>query len=364
MTHLTSPYQVELFDSVSERLDGRFQVVYLHSKSAEREWRLPDIHHSHVLLDREPSGIQRAFKWLTEPGLVVLNVYNDSIARGLLQRRVASGHPWCFWGERPGFRGAGWLGRLYRRWRLAALHRTRTPIWCIGSFAIEQYRREFGAERRFINLPYFSNLSGFLANKKPDRRRGHGIRFLYSGSFIERKGVDLLARAFSRLALERPDISLRWLGTGPLRLQLENQCRPVGSRVTFQGFVDWNGLPAAYQQGDVLCVPSRYDGWGLVVPEGLAGGIPVIASNQTGSAIDLIRHRENGWMIQANSEQALDAALREACELDDQQFDAMAFAARSSVKRHTLSDGAERFVAAAEQTEMFYRSRGISDDHS
>ena len=353
LTHLTSPYQVELFDAVSEQLDGQLRVVYLHSKSLEREWRLPVIHHSNVILDRDPSEIRQVTRWLTEPSLVVFNVYSDPIAKDLLRVRAASRHPWCFWGERPGFRGKGWLGRLYRRWRLAALHRTQTPIWCIGSFAIEQYCREFGADRKYINLPYFSNLTAFFANRKPDRRQNFGTRFLFSGSLIERKGVDLLARAFVRLALERSDISLRWLGAGPLRLQLESQCNPVSNRVTFAGFVDWSGLPTAYQQGDVLCVPSRYDGWGLVVPEGLAGGIPVIASNQTGSAIDLIRHRENGWIIQANSEQALYNALREACELDDKQFDGMAIAARASVKRHTLADGAQRFIAAAEQTETF-----------
>ena len=45
---------------------------------------------------------------------------------------------------------------------------------------------------------------------------------------------------------------------------------PVADRVQFTGFRDWEDLPAEYGKADVLCVPSLHDGWGLVVPEGLA----------------------------------------------------------------------------------------------
>ena len=50
-------------------------------------------------------------------------------------------------------------GGLFRQFSLRPLHRTKVPIWGIGQFAIDGYAREFGRERLFINLPYFSNLN-------------------------------------------------------------------------------------------------------------------------------------------------------------------------------------------------------------
>jgi glycosyltransferase involved in cell wall biosynthesis len=62
---------------------------------------------------------------------------------------------------------------------------------------------------------------------------------------------------------------------------------------------------------DVLCVPSRYDGWGLVVPEGLASGLPVIATDRMGAALEFVENGRNGWLIPAGDGSAVNA-MREA----------------------------------------------------
>ncbi len=71
----------------------------------------------------------------------------------------------------------------------------------------------------------------------------------------------------------------------------------MSERVEFAGFKDWNELPGEYASADVLCVPSRYDGWGLVVPEGLASGLPVIATDRMGAALEFVETGRNGWLI-------------------------------------------------------------------
>src|SRR5689334_18838912 len=148
-----------------------------------------------------------------------------------MDERTASGGPWCFWGERPGFRQPAWAGRLLRRWKLAKLHASAAPIWGIGRFAIDGYREEFGDEREYFNLPYFSNLERFeVATREEKRER----TFLFCGSLIERKGVDLLAAAFVRLAHEVPNVRLRIVGEGELRESLERML--ARERVEFAGF--------------------------------------------------------------------------------------------------------------------------------
>ena len=80
------------------------------------------------------------------------------------------------------------------------------------------------------------------------------------------------------------------IGDGELRESVEQTLRPVRERVEFVGFRDWDELPFEYARADVLCVPSRYDGWGLVVPEGLASGLPVIATDRMGAALEFVEN--------------------------------------------------------------------------
>jgi glycosyltransferase involved in cell wall biosynthesis len=166
---------------------------------------------------------------------------------------------------------------------------------------------------------------------------------------MRRKGIDLLARAFVRLAREFPHVRLKIAGAGSLEQAIVEMVSPVRERVEFVGFKHWGELPELYAAADVLCVPSRYDGWGLVVPEGLAAGLPVIATDRMGAALEFVRTGRNGWLIPAANEEAIFAAMREAAMASESQLDQFAQRARQSVSEHTLGHGAERFARYAQE---------------
>lgn len=337
LTDCPSPYQVELFNEIEAQGECLLEVAYLRSRDPNRRWNSSEIRHACVELNGSGEGMSRAREIARAADLVVFNYYRHAHAESLIQERAASGGPWCFWGERPGFHQTGWAGRLLRRWKLAKLHASAVPIWGIGKFAVDEYREEFGAERAYFNLPYFSDLERFDV---PRREEKSERTFLFSGSLIARKGVDLLARAFVRLGQEFRHVQLRIVGEGELRDSLVQTLRPVSERVEFLGFRDWGELPAEYAAADVLCVPSRYDGWGLVVPEGLASGLPVIATDRMGAALEFVRGGWNGWLVRAGDEDALLEAMREAAVISVGE---MGCRARESVSEHTLRNGAMRF---------------------
>ena len=162
-------------------------------------------------------------------------------------------------------------------------------------------------------MPYYSDLARFLSIRRADKLEGEATRFLYSGSLSERKGVDVLARAFAKLSKGGAKASLTFLGEGPMEVTLRAETAPVMERVQFLGLKDWHELAPIYAQHDILCAPSRYDGWGLVIPEGLASGMPVIASREMGATRDLL-HSGTGWSVEAGSEGALLEAMRAAVE--------------------------------------------------
>ena len=61
-------------------------------------------------------------------------------------------------------------------------------------------------------------------------------------------------------------------------------------RTTKLGFLELDEVPSLMKRHDVFLCPSRYDGWGMVVPEALAAAMPAIVSNEVGSALDIGEH--------------------------------------------------------------------------
>ncbi len=180
------------------------------------------------------TGWPQAREAARDADLVVFNYYRHTQAAQLIGERVGQGDPWCFWGERPGFRQPAWAGRLLRKWKLSELHDSCVPIWGIGKFAVDGYRQEFGPRRAYFNLPYFSDLERFGRQCERDARSER--IFLFCGSLIARKGVDLVARAFVRLAAEFPDVRLKIAGDGELRQSAGANCFVLLSdRVEFAG---------------------------------------------------------------------------------------------------------------------------------
>ena len=130
-------------------------------------------------------------------------------------------------------------------------------------------------------------------------------RYLFVGRLIESKGLDVLIDAFARL-----DTGELWIaGDGPLRPLVESAAAR-NPRIRLLGYVEGEALADAYRQSDVLVVPSLYEPWGLVVHEGLAYGLPCIATDQVGAGDDLIEPNANGYIVQAGSSDALADAMR------------------------------------------------------
>ena len=340
VTDIPSPYQVEFFNEIQSRDGIDLSVAYLRDADPARMWQPGQAQYECWTINESRAALVEADRSVCAADFAVFNYYNHPLAETLIARRVETGKPWCFWGERPGLRQPRFASAWFRKWKLKALRRSQAPIWGIGQFAVEQYRQEFGGERAYRNLPYFSDLDRFAVER---RATGSELQFLFVGSLIRRKGVDLLARAFARVAREFPHVSLRIAGAGSLEDVIAQTLHPVRERVEFVGFKHWQELPELYAAADVLCVPSRYDGWGLVVPEGLAAGLPVIATDKMGAALEFVRPGVNGWLLRAGNEDAICEAMREAASLPDAELARLAQVARESVSEHTLGHGAARF---------------------
>ncbi len=344
LTQLTSPYQVEFFNELSAELGSLLEVIYLTSRDRGRQWKPLNIAHNHLILSDHPHLRGDAMGAIRRADLVVFNYYTDWFTLKAIRERARLRTPWVFWGERPGFLQTGVLGKIARRILLLPLHQHVAPIWAVGRFGVEGYQREFGRRRSYQNIPYFSNLKPFrLIERTPADERV----FFYSGSMTHRKGVDLLARAFVKVAARHSKVRLVLLGTGEMEYEMRIHLRPCAERVAWLGFQPWEQLSACYAQGSIFCFPSRYDGWGLALVEALAAGMPVIGTDRAGAALEFLPTGKAGWLIEAGNESALEQAMERALTLPEAEFGAMQRAAREAVIHNGLQEGVRRFNEAS-----------------
>lgn len=140
---------------------------------------------------------------------------------------------------------------------------------------------------------------------------------LYASKLMARKFPDLLLEAYRQLPEPRP--YLLYVGDGEMRANLEENVRNHGlNDVRFLGFRNQGELPAFYALADIFVLPSINETWGLVINEAMNAGCAIITTDQVGSAADLVRHGENGFIIPAQDVKALSDALT-AC-LEQEQF--------------------------------------------
>ena len=353
VTMIASPYQVELFDALEAAARLDFSAIYTQRDMGGRRWRTPQPRHRHGFADT-PDGRADARREVAAADLVVFSGYLGAAFASLIRRRARAGGATAFWGERPGFHLPGFIGRIGRAIAQRRLRACSAAVWGIGEWAVEGYRREFG-DRLFLNVPYFRDLSRYLAIPRDATREGP-TRFLFSGELSRRKGVDRLAEAFLELSRAGVEARLSLLGDGEWRADLQRRLAPLGDRVAFLGFRQWSELPDLYASHDALCAPSRHDGWGLIVPEGLAAGMPVIATSAMGAARDLV-DVANGWICPPDDSAALAEAMAACAALDGPARRAMIVAGREAARRVDLPAGVERFHDAVERT-LVHAARG------
>lgn len=136
----------------------------------------------------------------------------------------------------------------------------------------------------------------------------NSIVLLFTGRIVREKGVIELVKAFNDTFSDDPNIYL--LFVGPQELSLSDLGIDTNTssknRIKFVGFTK---TPEKYMSiCDLLCLPSYREGFGTVVLEAAAMGIPTVGSNIYGLT-DSIIHGETGLLVKPKQVGALGEAL-------------------------------------------------------
>lgn len=211
-----------------------------------------------------------------------------------------------------------WVKNIYVPWICSM----PSAILVCGSAGKAYFRRYHVPESRLFVSPCepdYQLIENFSAEEADRLAAELGLptarrRFLSCSRLVPEKRVDLIIRAFERIAAERPEWDLVIVGDGVLRAELESMVPPSlreARRVIFVGQQNQRAVTALYLRTDVLVLASDYEPWALVVNEAACAGRAIIATDRVGAAAELVREGQNGRVIPAGSVDALVSAMIE-----------------------------------------------------
>lgn len=160
------------------------------------------------------------------------------------------------------------------------------------------------------------------------------LKLLYTGRVTQRKGISYLLEAMKSLqSIAELDIIGFVHGSG-------KGLRPFKNYYKIYPSLSQHDLFCAYSNYDVLVLPSLFEGFGLVILEALAAGLPVITTRNTIGA-DIIKDHLNGFLVDIRSSKGIEEAVNMFVSKSDEERYQMRLNARRTALMYTWDNYAK-----------------------
>lgn len=166
-------------------------------------------------------------------------------------------------------------------WYLLFLRKHLQGVFAISQLAILQYKKLGVPEEKIFPFGYFvpevvddGGHIELCKNLSEDK-----LNIVFVGNLIQRKGLDLLLDAVDRVNSKDLRLVLTVYGSGDV-----SKFNFDGVSKIYGGSIPFGNAQSVIHKYDFLVLPSRYDGWGVVVNESIMANVPVLASDMVGAA--------------------------------------------------------------------------------
>jgi glycosyltransferase involved in cell wall biosynthesis len=183
-------------------------------------------------------------------------------------------------------------------------------------------------------------------------------RFVFAvGRVVEKKGFDLLLRAFDSIAARHAHVDLVIGGEGAALTSLRELAAHLGisERVVFPGRLSRLEVAAAMARADIIVMPSRIEPFGIVILEAWRAGRPIVATNNGGPK-EFVRDGEDGLLFDPRDVGSLSEEL-DGLLSDPSRRDHLGAAGRLRVGSFDWP------VVAADYRSSYSEVTGPRDDH-
>lgn len=237
------------------------------------------------------------------------------------------------------------LWSLYSRSRGTGAWTRQVPaIVCDSAYVRERHVENGFVETRLHVIPTPVRIPAHVDRARETR----GRNVLFVGRITPQKGLAYLVRAFAalsgptRLIVAGDGYGLSAMQELARRLELE-------SRIDFLGRVSQEEVGELYRRAAVLAVPSVWpEAWGMVGPEAMAHGMPVVAF-AVGGIPEWLAHGETGYLVAPKDITALAARLQALLDDVDLGRRLGAEGRRVALDRFTMDRHVDQLMSVFEQ---------------
>lgn len=326
-----TPYRAPLLDRVAALDEIDLTVIYAARTVAARTWSVAPHHRAVYLRGLAVPGARRVLHHdypltpgvvralsAARPDVVVISGWSTFAAQAALAWCRARGVPYVLVveshdeGPRSGWRRAV-KGAVVPR-----IVRAASGVLVTGTLARRSMVARGAASERVhlfantIDVEGFGERADRLVPRRPELRERLGaesddVVVLSVARLVPEKGLGVLVHAVAETGDSR--VLLVLAGDGPERERLEDLADVRDVRLRLAGDLEWKRIVEVYAAADVFALLSEREPWAVVVNEAAACGLPLVLSNRVGAAHDLLRDRENGFLVPVGDVDAASAAL-------------------------------------------------------
>jgi glycosyltransferase involved in cell wall biosynthesis len=317
LSNIPTPYQLDFWSEVQKIADVR--LMFCNASESNRHWSFSREKNniSIEIFSAEDSILQKMrnlaiiFKAIHDRSTTDIVIGGYSRIEFICASIFAHLHhrPVFFWLERPLVSEQSLIKKSFFK-----ILFYRTSVLAIGTLAQSVYQKY---SQNVFNLPYSIKTEEY--SNESIKNANDPIVFLFVGQLIDRKNILGLVEQFIEASEDhvvRDKVLLRIIGDGDLR-------PTVYQRLVDSGLSNWQLIPfqqkdsiiSELQKGDVLVIPSKHDGWAVVVNEAVAAGLAVIATKNVGAAHDIVQAHNCGTVVDDVSE--ISAVIKRYVDSED-----------------------------------------------
>jgi alpha-maltose-1-phosphate synthase len=196
-----------------------------------------------------------------------------------------------------------------------------------SEFTLQTLRDDGVEDSKLRRLPLGFEIAHIPFHQK-EAGKCRPVRLLFAGRITQRKGIKYLLDAM--LKFNPLDVELHVIG----HVHGSGKILKAYNNFIIHPHLHHNELLKMYGEFDLFALPSVFEGFGLVILEAMAAGVPVITTPHT-IGPELIEDNSNGYIVPIRDVNAIVNSIKNYLEKDDDQRQAMRLKAREGALRFT-----------------------------
>ena len=226
---------------------------------------------------------------------------------------------------------------------------SRLKYWLRTQWSLQAVRQQRYHDQRYDRLVVLTEEDKALCSHCPNASVIYNPRtiesdvvspltnkiILATGRLTGQKNFTELVHIWGMIAKEYPDWKLYIVGDGESKEEIKEAIRSVGIEDQVELLPFSNNIQEHYLSASIFAMPSTYEGFGLVLVEAETCGLPVVSYACPCGPRDIIRHGEDGFLVNPGDKKAFAQHLRQLIESEELR-QAMGRAARANSERFAL----------------------------